>query len=309
MPVSRGEPSQPTPAPPKVSYFDKVAYIVAPGTVVIGLLYYFGSVYTDAYYAAFGVPAADLQLSVQAYLAKSPKAVFGPLWFLLICGLIVLLVLGRVGHQLARPGQDRRRRTVCRVLLVVGLVMVMLGFRVFFGQTVWMPLPASWWGTRLAPSFLVALGATLAFFSVQQRLLRIADHPRRRREGAAERMWTAGGALLIGLLAMSLFFGVSQYVADAGTTEAVEAIEDGNRESLPVVVYSRFPITHGALGIAYQDMGAVAGPYRHRYTGFLLLVKSPSRYYLVSYTSRGRDYMTVVLPDDETVRVALTSVY
>ncbi|MFE1906220.1 hypothetical protein ACFW96_21515 [Streptomyces gardneri] len=152
-----------------MTFFDKAAYIVAPGTAVIGLLYYFGSLYADTYYATFGVPAADLQLSVQSYLAKSPDAVFGPVWFLLICGLIVLLVLGRVGHTLDRPGKERRRRTVCQVLLVVGLFMALLGFPVFFGLRIWLPLPAGLWWRPFVPPFLVALGATLAFFAVRQR--------------------------------------------------------------------------------------------------------------------------------------------
>ncbi|MEV6328414.1 hypothetical protein [Streptomyces sp. NPDC051909] len=306
MSVPSGEPSRPAPAPPRVSYVDKVAYIVAPGTIVIGLLYYFGSVYTDTYYAAFGVPAADLQLSVQTYLAKSPRAIFGPVWFLLICGLVVVLVLGRVGLLLDRPGREQRRRTVCWALLVVGLLMTLLGLPIFFGWRIPLPFPDDWWFTRFVPPCLVALGATLAFFAVQQRLQRIGEDPRRR-DGTADRMWTAGGALLIGLLAMSLFFGMSQYVVDSAKSEAWGVIEGGSRASLHVVVYSRIPITHDAHGITYKDMGADRGPFRHRYVGFRLLVKSPSRFYLVSHTAREADYQTVVLPDDDTVRVALTS--
>ncbi|MEV0000283.1 hypothetical protein [Streptomyces sp. NPDC050848] len=300
------DPSHPAPGPPGVSFIDKAAYVVAPGTAVIGLLYYFGSVYTDAYYTAFGVPSTDLQLSVQAYLAKSPEAVFGPVWFLLICGLAVLLVLGRVGHVLARPGKEGRRRTVCRWFLVVGLLMALLGFPVFFGYRIPLPLPESWWGTRYVPPLVVALGATLAFFAVRQRLQRSAGNPDRHAV-TAERMWSAGGALLIGLLAMSLFFGTSQYVADSGETDAWTAIEGGHVDSLPVVVYSRIAIVHHAKGITHQDMGTGKDSYRYQYTGFRLLVKSPSRFYLVSHASRYADHLTVVLPDDDTVRVELTS--
>ncbi|MGW0467466.1 hypothetical protein ACWDX6_19610 [Streptomyces sp. NPDC003027] len=279
--------------------------MVAPGTAAIGLLYYFGSVYTDAYYASFGVPSADLQLSVQAYLAKSPDAIFGPVWFLLVCGLSVLLVLGRIGHVLAHPGKERRRRTVSRCFFVAGILMVLLGFPLFFGGLP-VPLPASWWVTPIVPSLVAALGATLAFFSVQQRLQASADDPDRH-EGTADRMWSAGGALLIGLLALSLFFGTTRYVVMQGETLASNEIQGGFRESLPVVVYSSIPIVHNATAIGYRDMGDGKGPYRHRYVGFRLLVKSPTRFYLVSYASRTMDYLTVVLPDDESLRVELTS--
>ncbi|GAA3395351.1 hypothetical protein [Streptomyces roseoviridis] len=310
MTEPKEEPSRPdTPPPPPspmTSLLGKAAYVVAPGTAVIGLLYYFGSVYTDAYYASFGVPAADLQLSVQAYLARSPEAIFGPVWFLLVCGLVVLLVLGRVGHVLARPGRARLRRTVCRWLLAVGLLMAMLGFPVFFGREIWVPLPKSWWGTEYVPILVVALGATLAFFAVQQRLQRSANAPDRHDE-TADRMWAGGGALLIGLLAMSLFFGMTRYVGDAGEIDAWTAKEGGHAESLRVVVYSRIPLTHDAKHITYRDVGTAKGPYRHQYRGFRLLVKSPSRFYLVSHASRSQDHLTVVLPDDDSVRVALTS--
>ncbi|GGT28174.1 hypothetical protein [Streptomyces purpureus] len=319
MSVPRGEPPprpvpepapepepRSAPPPPTGTFFDKAAYVVAPGTAVIGLLYYFGSVYTDSYYAGFGVPSADLQLSVQAYLAKGPDAVFGPVWFLLVCGLVVLLVLGRIGHVLARSGNELRRRAVSRWFLAVGILMVLLGFPLYFGEASLL-LPASWWGTRIVPSFVVALGATLAFFAVQQRLQRSAENQERHDE-TADRMWSAGGALLIGLLALSLFFGMTRYVDMQGGSHAWDEIQGGHEGSLPVVVYSRIPIVHHADGIKHEDMGIGKGPYRHQYRGFRLLVKSPSRFYLVTHASRVMGYpLAVVLPDNDTVRVELTS--
>ncbi|WP_406861101.1 hypothetical protein ABZO31_11785 [Streptomyces sp. HUAS MG47] len=306
-PAPASAPSRPASASTMASFLSRAAYVVAPGTAVIGLLYYFASVYTDSYYAAFGVPSSDLQLSVQAYLAKSPEAVFGPVWFLLVCGLTVLLVLGRVGHVLARPGNEKRRAAVCWWFLVVGLLLVLLGFPVFFGRRIPTPLPDSWWGTPFVPPFMVALGATMAFFAVQQRLQHSVDEDDGPRDETADRLWSAGGALLIGLLAMSVFFGVSRYVAESGRTDAWTAIEGGHTGSLPVVVYSQVPLIHHAKNIKDKDMGADKGPYRYEYRGFRLLVKSPSRFYLVSYASRYEDHLTVVLPDNETMRVEMTS--
>ncbi|MFD3542256.1 hypothetical protein ACFWUQ_22580 [Streptomyces sp. NPDC058662] len=313
MSEPQDEPPSPEPAhprspqpPPRLSLLDKAAYIAAPGTVVIGLLYYFGSAYTDAYYSTFGVPPGDLQLSVQAYLVKSPEAVFGPVWFLLVCGLVALLGLGRLGHALARPGKEGRRRRVCRCLLVGGLLMVLLGFPFFYWERMPNPLPESWWGTQLVPPLVVALGATLAFFAVQQRLHQAGEDPDRPTR-TADQMWLVGGALLIGLLTMSLFYDASRYVTMAGRSEAWKDIEGGYQESLPVVVYSRVPLTHDAPKIQFKDKGPGSGPFRYQYLGFRLLAKAPSRYYLVSYASRHEDHLTVVLPDDDTLRVELTS--
>lgn len=102
--------------------------------MAIGLLYYFGNVYQRAYYTALGVIPEDLQFSVQAMLAKSPDAIFLPLWFLLVCGLIVLLVLGWAGQSLSGPRHPARRSKVILWLLGSGLVLLLLGFPVFFWE-------------------------------------------------------------------------------------------------------------------------------------------------------------------------------
>ncbi|MFD4510693.1 hypothetical protein [Streptomyces sp. NPDC058457] len=81
-----------------MSFLDKAAYILAPGTLVVGLLYFYGSTYTDAYYSFFGVPPRDLQLSVQGYLANSPRAIFFPLVILFVLGLGLLTVLLSINH-------------------------------------------------------------------------------------------------------------------------------------------------------------------------------------------------------------------
>ncbi|MFD0721156.1 hypothetical protein [Streptomyces globosus] len=151
------------------SALEKVAYVTAPATVVLGLLYYFGRTYTDAYYAYFGIPANDLQLSMHTYVAKSPTAVFFPFWLLLVCGLVVLLVLGAVGRALAVPGREAVRHKVVLSLLAVGMLLVLAGFPAFFLESRIPRLPQGW-VREFLPCLIVALGATLAFFAVQMHL-------------------------------------------------------------------------------------------------------------------------------------------
>ncbi|MFF4350361.1 hypothetical protein [Streptomyces sp. NPDC001530] len=299
------DPQPPPPRPPKSAFLEKAAYIAAPGTVVIGLLYYFGSTYTQAYYATLGVPSQDLQFSFQGIVAKSPKAIFLPLWFLLVCGLIVLLVLGWVGQALAVPEHAARRRTVIRWLLSVGLVLVLLGFPIFFWDQLLSSLPGGWWRQFLSP-LVVALGATLAFFAVQLRLGQ-GRGVRNRQARTGDRLWLASGALLIGLLTMSLFFEVAWYTAEAGRTDAVRNAEGGYLDSPQVLIHSRVPLSQHAQSIGFTDLGSGTGPYRYQYRGFRMLAKSPTRFYLVSYASRYKDRMVVVLPDDDTLRVEIRS--
>lgn len=134
----------------------------------------------------------DLQFSVQAMLAESPDAIFLPLWFLLVCGLIVLLVLGWAGQSLSGPRHAARRSKVILWLLGSGLVLLPLGFSVFFWEKNLPTLPGGW-AAQFVPAMLVALGATLAFFAVQLRLTHDGGtHDRPGRTG--DRLWhrTAG---------------------------------------------------------------------------------------------------------------------
>ncbi|MGW5850458.1 hypothetical protein ACWFQ8_21340 [Streptomyces sp. NPDC055254] len=302
MPASNVEPASPEPHTlPKSSFLGRAAYIAAPGTAVIGLLYYIGSTYNNAYYSSFGVPEADLQFSVQDHLVKSTLAVLLPLWLLLACGLVVVLTFGWIKQVLARPGNEARRSLVIRWLLGLGLLTLVMGFLVTLLD--WLsPLDA--WVRQLLPPLMVALGASMAFLAVQLRL------DQGRGEGnlrplTGDRMWLEAGALLIGLVAVSLFVDAGRYTRLLGRTDAIRAGETGYVGSPSVVIYSKVPITHHAYGILYVDLGSGSGPYRHQYRGFRILVKAPTRFYLVSYAARFEDRVMVVLPDDDTLRVEI----
>ncbi|MEU3775160.1 hypothetical protein AB0F11_18480 [Streptomyces sp. NPDC032472] len=290
------------PAPPKSAFLEKAAYIAAPGTIVIGVLYYFGSTYTESYYSAFGVPTADLRFSIQAYLVNSPSAVFFPLWLLLVCGLVVLLALGWAGRALAVPERAGLRRKVTGWVLGVGLLVVLLGFPAYFWEERLPGLPNGWI-RQFVPCLVVALGATLAFFGVQLHVTEgRAEQNRQARAG--DRLWLGGGALLLGMLTMSLFFGMARYASVAGATAADDMAAAGYVTAPRVVIHSRVRIPHHVAHIKYRDLGQDSAPYRYEYLGFRLLAMSPSRLYLVSYAPTRRSL--VVLPDDDTVRLEIS---
>ncbi|MET9324038.1 hypothetical protein ABZX75_28295 [Streptomyces sp. NPDC003038] len=281
--------------------------MAAPGTVVLGLLYYFGSSYTDAYYSWFGVPSSDLQLSVQGYLAKSPPAIFLPVWILLITGIVLLLLFVQVRRVLAGPGNDRRRRTAARWILGVGLLMVALGFPVFL-EPHWaregLRLVPQGVPRQLLPSLVVALGATLAIFALRLRWGRDGADPDRSAP-ATKRLLLMAEALLMGVLTMSLFFDAARYATMAGQSDAQSDASGGFEGSPGVAVYSRVPIVVDVPGVALRDMGSRKGPYRFRYTGFVILAKSSARFYLVSHQWQSSP-VTVVVPDDDSIRVVVS---
>ncbi|MFF7601849.1 hypothetical protein [Streptomyces mirabilis] len=96
-------------------------------------------------------------------------------------------------------------------LLGSGLVLLLLGFPVFFWEKNLPTLPGGW-AAQFVPAMLVALGATLAFFAVQLLLTHDGGtHDRPGRTG--DRLWLSGGALLLGLLTMTLFFTMARYAS------------------------------------------------------------------------------------------------
>ncbi|MFE3244341.1 hypothetical protein [Kitasatospora indigofera] len=282
----------------------KAAYVLAPGTLVIGLLYYFGSTYTAAYYAFFGVPTSDLSFSVQGYLANSANAVFLPVWSVLCCALVVTLVLCAAdGRVRLRRGAAGWRRAY-PVLLLAGLALLLLGFAVFLEPPWWSRSVLSrlrpGWPRELVPPLVVAAGAGLAVGAVSLR--RLGRRPVR---GGApgERVWTATAAVLVAMLVLTVFFALARYAGDTGRAKASADAASGFRGGTFALLYLRHPMVYDVTGISFHDMGEGGGPFRYRYAGFVVLAKSPSSYYLVSHEWRPGNDVTVVLPEDDSVRV------
>lgn len=277
---------------------------MAPGSVVAGLLYYVGRTYTSAYYTFLGVPTSDLQLSYHSYLTISPNALFFPLWFLLTCGLLAMVLFALIEPRLVRPRALRLRRRVCLGFALSGGLLLLLGFVVFLQPPWWshrvLSRLAPGWPRDLVPSLVVAVGAGLAISA-----LHLYRAGRRRRSDSHDRVWTLVGAVLIGMLTLSLFFDLARYADAAGVDQA--ARDSYSQPAFPshikVLIYSRSRITHNALGITLDDLGSDNEPYRYRYRGFTLLAKSSSRYYLVSHARRSSRDVTVVVPDNDGIRI------
>ncbi|WP_405940697.1 hypothetical protein [Streptomyces sp. NBC_00207] len=290
-----------------MSFLDKAAYILAPGTIVIGLLYFYGSTYTDTYYSFFGVPPGDLQFSVQGYLANSPQAIFYPVCFLFAVGLALLTLLFTIEHVLAGPRNVARRRVVARLFMYPSLVILLLTPWV---SSEWLLVgargPASVGEARgLWAPLAVALGATLYLFG-----LRLRPGDRRspdKRVPTVRRLWLVTAVILVGTVGAALFVFVARYATAAGRSDAAFDAGKGFRGNPGVVIYSRVKIAHGVPGITSTDSGSGGSPYRFRYTGFVALAKTPTRVYLVPRDWKSGQ-VVLVLPDDGTFRAEMRPV-
>src|SRR5829696_1227867 len=71
-----------------------MALVLAPGTLLTALAYYFGWVRTDALYAYFGIDVGHLGLSTTDYILRSVE----PLW-LPASVMLLIILLGVWGHS------------------------------------------------------------------------------------------------------------------------------------------------------------------------------------------------------------------
>ncbi|MER6162765.1 hypothetical protein ABT147_46075 [Streptomyces sp. NPDC001868] len=277
------------------SFFEKAAYIVTPGSVVFALLYYAGHTYRSAYYSYFGLRVSELEFTPQDYLLGSPAAIFLPLW--------VLLTLGIVGVIAFRPMERRlsaaaRRGPVSRALAAVGVVLLLLSFPVLLEPAWWLRgmvvlLPIGWL-RALLPAFLVAVGGLLLLFAVH---LGRAPHLR------GSRLWGVTEGLLVSATALIAFFAMARYAHGAGTSEAHEDVMRNFSGMTRVLVHSRQPIFPSAPTVRCEDRGAAYLPYRYRCIGFRVLAKTSTRYYLVPRQRLADGDITLLLQDDNTIRV------
>ncbi|MFF4551380.1 hypothetical protein [Streptomyces sp. NPDC001435] len=280
------------------SFFEKAAYIVTPGSVVFALLYYFGYTYRSAYYAYFGLSASELEFSSQDYLLGSPAAVFLPLWMLLVLGFVGVLAFRALERRLSQPGAATRRVMVRRLLAAVGVGLLLLSFPVFLEPAWWQRttavlLPIGWLRVVL-PAVLVAVGGLLVLFAMY-----LSRGPHRR----GGRFWGITEGLLVSATVLIVFFALARYAHGAGTSEA-HADVMRNFSGMPrVLVHSRQPMFPTAPNVHCKDRGAAYLPYRYSCIGFHVLAKSSTRYYLVPRERLADGDITLVLDDDNAIRV------
>ncbi|MGW0732306.1 hypothetical protein [Streptomyces sp. NPDC002851] len=283
------------------SFLEKAAYVVTPGSVIVGLLYYLGNRYRSAYYSYFGISTRDLQLTPQDYLLDSPTALFLPLWIALILGLIGIVLFRWVERWLSHQATFKQRRIGAQAVAGLGAVLLLISFPVLMEPTWWQHgvlrgLPNSWL-RELVPPLLVAVGALLLLFALYLR-----RGPGRRRD----RFWSIAEGLLLAAVAMILFFDMSRYAYGAGMSRAQDDAERGYRGSTPVLVHSRTPLhpsTAGPRLVSCQDHGPKFRPYQYSCRGFRILAKSDTRYFLVPQRRPPDGDITYILRDDDNVRV------
>ncbi|MGI8776550.1 MAG: hypothetical protein ACR2LJ_04005 [Acidimicrobiales bacterium] len=270
--------------------------VVGPTALITALLYYFGWAKTEAFAQYFGLDVSLFGLSTQDYVLQSIHSVFLPLGEALIAGLLLLWAHQVISRQLELRPDRPLWRWAAGLTAVTGVLLFVIGL-------VWNANLYRSNAVRVLTPLTLMLGVGLFSYAV------LVDR-RRRQAGRPSPPSMAGPARLPGLsvilvsmlIAVGLVWVVAEYADVKGQQEA-RFVVDQMQFQPGVVVYSPKRLHIEAPGVGETRFPEPESAYGFRYDGLKLLFHSDGRYFLVpaSWTPSGGT--TIVLRDDDSLRL------
>ena len=149
--------------------------IIAPATVLSGLLFYFGYVSSRAQYEYFGIDVDTIGLGTRDYVMRSPQPLLVPILVLTLVGIGAVLLHAEVRKRIASTPSHKRGphelahfRRLARRGILIGLVLLGAGIALLLSY----PYLREWSFFNLVTPLLLATGtAVVAYVSRIQSLL------------------------------------------------------------------------------------------------------------------------------------------
>jgi hypothetical protein len=270
--------------------------IVAPTSLLTGLLFYFGRSRSAGYYRYFRVNSTVLDLTTNDYLFTGVDGLFVPVSVTCLAVLVLIwlhrLLLTRVPAAARRQGV----RVLVPVAAVVGAVLVTLAFIDLFteGRVFGVDSPTG--------GLFLALGVVLLVYAV--RLIRLAlPRPaasgRRRSSSTGLAEWAA--ALL--LVSIGLFWAADRYAFTVGTGGAM-TLHRALQTTVPeAVLYSQQSLSLAVPGVTEVRCADPEAAFRFRYDGLRLVRQAGNQYLFLSATWTREDGVAVLIPRSGSVRL------
>ena len=257
--------------------------IVAPTTLVTGLLFFFGWGHAYWFFRYFGVDSSSLGLGRSDYLMRSVDGLFIPVAVLAVIGLVVAWGR-RLGEGLLtslRPPAG----WVPRIAAVLGVLLVLNGISALFVATIF-----NHW-LAVGPLSL-AIGIGILFYLLHH-------------SGTSGPEWlmvTEWLAVFV-LVGLSLFWAAFDYSAAVGRSRAAQFVDE-LPTSPEAIVYSEARLNLTAAGVTeVRCAGDPELAYGFRYDGLTLLWQTDDELVLVPRSWTRADGVTVVIPRGSGVRL------
>lgn len=282
--------------------------VLAPTTLLTGLLFYFGYVGTRARYEYFGVDLTMVELSSQQLLLAGLEVVYGAALVLCVVVLLVAGVHGLVSWLLV-SGARQLAGWLAGLSAVVGLLLVgrgLVGIAVPAVAGAESPPGQTRLALALGPVF-IAYGLWVATRLAMGRVAELPDSSRIAswcRTPTARLLRRTGVAAVLSIFIIGMFSATNSFAWAFGTGRAYQnALHLEERPEVVLELRERLSMLPRGVVETRLDPGSGAG-FRYRYRGLRLLVAAGGKLFLIPapWTRAGR---TIIVPYDNDVRIQL----
>jgi len=270
--------------------------VLAPGTLIGALLYYFGWIRTNSFYAYFGIDLGGLGLSTTDYFLRSADALWPP--FLV---LVLLVLLSLLGHLALRRRIDIAKQVTRRWLVVV--LPLYLFSSLLLAVGVLQTLLPQWQGTLIAPLSLTGGFAGLAYARYLHRQITYRTRLSRTVVLPAQGADLVVSVLFVVLVILSAFWATTLFADELGRGRAqhLESVHFSTRPD--ILLYSSHRLHIDARDVVETDLGLSYAPYQFRYEGLKLLIHGDNKMVLIPYSWSTTNAFAIVLPERDDIRV------
>lgn len=262
-----------------------VGSVVAPTTLLTGLLFYFGRLHITGMFRHLRVNFTVLDLSFQDYLIRSADGLFVPLAAAAGVVLLLLWVHGFVARSLPVSA----RRAVAPLSALLGLVLLAVAVAGLAGSAAFASAPE-------APGLCLAVGVLLLAYG-----MRLS----RRGPPAAATAVAEWGAVFV-VVAVGLFWAVGSYAIGVGATRG-QQIERSLSGAPDVVLYSEQDLNLVDPGVTETVCQDAEAAYAYRYDGLKLVLQSGDQYLFLPEGWTRSSGAAILLPRTDTLRLEFTA--
>ncbi|RSN11292.1 hypothetical protein DMC63_29750 [Streptomyces sp. WAC 05977] len=263
-----------------------VGAVLANTTLLTALLYYFGLVYTQTYFAYFRVHYTLLGQTPDEIFGRGVDGVLLPLTAVAGAALLFLVLTRFLKIRLGEASWSRLLRICAPAAGVLGLALLAVTTVIALDPEPLRDRPG-------LPGVGFALGVLMALFSWR--------HWTSRRTGST-RSNVAELVTGYALVSIGLFWAVGDYSGAVGTSRAFEA--SGLIPARPAAtVYSAESLNLTANGVTQVKCADPGSAYKYRYTGLKLLLQSSGQYVFLPTNWRASTGVAFVIPKTDKLRL------
>ncbi|MFJ6673773.1 hypothetical protein ACIQMJ_21920 [Actinosynnema sp. NPDC091369] len=266
-----------------------LASVVANTTLLTALLYFFGLVATQVFFAHFRVHYTLLSQTPDEVLARGADGLFLPLAGIAIAVLAVTFLVRYVRTRLSARQWAALLRVCTPTAAVLGLALLAVTAPITVHPEPFRVYPG-------VPGLGFAVGIVLLAFAWRRWSTTAGRGRKRARFGVAESV----AAFL--LVSIGLFWAVGDYSSAVGTRRGFE-VEARVPDMPGVVVYSGDGLNLTGDGVRQVACGQPDGAYKYRYDGLKLLLQSGGQYVFLPATWRSSEGTAFVVPRTDSLRL------